>query len=121
MMSALPHTQEQSIRSAAPLFKTMVEPLRWRALNRPDGLAYNFLADGEDLEQRVTYAELDARARAVERLLQSHRARGEPVLLLYPPGLYYIAALFGCLYAGAVAVPAYPPDSGRLTRSLPRL
>ena len=38
---------------------------------------------------------------------------GERVLLLYPPGLEYVAALFGCLYAGAVAVPAYPPRFNR--------
>jgi amino acid adenylation domain-containing protein/FkbM family methyltransferase/non-ribosomal peptide synthase protein (TIGR01720 family) len=35
------------------------------------------------------------------------------VLLLYPPGLDYVAAFFGCLYAGAVAVPAYPPRRNR--------
>jgi acyl-CoA synthetase (AMP-forming)/AMP-acid ligase II len=33
--------------------------------------------------------------------------------LLYPPGLDYIAAFFGCLYAGAIAVPAYPPRNQR--------
>jgi iturin family lipopeptide synthetase A len=121
MMSALPVAEEQAARSTPPLFQTMAEPLRWRARHEPDRLAYNFLVDGEEVEERVTYAELDARARAVEQLLLSYRARGERVLLLYPPGLDYIAALFGCLYAGAVAVPAYPPDSGRLTRSLPRL
>ncbi len=66
----------------------------------------------------LTYGELDARARSIGALLQEHGARGERALLLYPPGLEYIAAFFGCLYAGAVAVPAYPP---RLNRSLPRL
>jgi acyl-CoA synthetase (AMP-forming)/AMP-acid ligase II/acyl carrier protein len=43
---------------------------------------------------------------------------GERVLLLYPSGLAYIAAFLGCLYAGAVAVPAYPP---RPNRSLERI
>jgi acyl-CoA synthetase (AMP-forming)/AMP-acid ligase II len=43
------------------------------------------------------------------------------VLLLHPPGLEYVAALCGCLYAGAIAVPAYPPDPMRLQRTLPRL
>jgi acyl-CoA synthetase (AMP-forming)/AMP-acid ligase II len=32
------------------------------------------------------------------------------VLLLFPPGLEYIAGFFGCLYAGVAAVPAYPPQ-----------
>jgi acyl-CoA synthetase (AMP-forming)/AMP-acid ligase II/acyl carrier protein len=46
---------------------------------------------------------------------------GERALLLYPPGLEFIAAFFGCLYAGVVAVPAYPPDFDRLAATLPRL
>jgi acyl-CoA synthetase (AMP-forming)/AMP-acid ligase II len=40
---------------------------------------------------------------------------GERALLLYPPGLDYLAAFFGCLYAGVVAVPAYPPRNQRNT------
>ncbi len=33
-------------------------------------------------------------------------------MLFFPPGLEFITAFFGCLYAGAVAVPVYPPRSG---------
>jgi amino acid adenylation domain-containing protein len=51
-------------------------------------------------------------------MLQRLDAAGERVLLLYPPGLEYIVAFFGCLYAGAVAVPAYPPQ---LNRPAPRI
>jgi acyl-CoA synthetase (AMP-forming)/AMP-acid ligase II len=46
---------------------------------------------------------------------------GERILLLYLPGLDFIAAFFGCLVGGAIAVPAYPPDPTRLGRTLPRL
>ncbi|MEG3957006.1 AMP-binding protein [Microcoleus sp. herbarium2] len=45
--------------------------------------------------------------------LQALGASGKRALLLYPPGLDYIAAFFGCLYAGAIAVPAYPPRNQR--------
>ncbi len=69
----------------------------------------------------MTYAELDRQARTIAAQLQRLGAAGERVLLLYPPGLTYIAAFFGCLYAGAVAVPAYPPNPARLERTLPRL
>ncbi|MDR4472726.1 MAG: AMP-binding protein [Nitrospira sp.] len=31
----------------------------------------------------------------------------------FPPGPDYVAAFFGCLYAGVVAVPAYPPQRQR--------
>ena len=43
---------------------------------------------------------------------------GERALLLYPPGLDFISAFFGCLYGGVVAVPVYPP---RRNRSLERI
>ena len=38
------------------------------------------------------------------------------VVLAYPPGLEFIAAFFGALYAGCVAVPAYPPRARTLDR-----
>src|SRR6185295_16929536 len=77
--------------------------------------------DGEDEEQPLTYGELDRQARAIAAKLQALGAAGQRVLLLYPPELGYVAAYFGCLYAGAIAVPAYPPDPSRLSRTLPRL
>jgi acyl-CoA synthetase (AMP-forming)/AMP-acid ligase II/acyl carrier protein len=77
--------------------------------------------DGEAREVSITNGELDARARAIACMLKERGLHGERMLLLYPPGLELIAALFGCLYAGNVAVLAYPPDPGRLGRTLPRL
>ncbi|MGK3992297.1 non-ribosomal peptide synthase/polyketide synthase [Sorangium sp. So ce1024] len=100
---------------------TLVDLLRFRATEQPDRLAYNFLLDGETQEATLTYAQLDRRARAIGATLESRGARGARVLLLFPPGLEYAAAVLGCLYAGAVAVPAYPPDPARLGRTLPRL
>ncbi|RYZ43412.1 MAG: hypothetical protein EOO72_06875 [Myxococcaceae bacterium] len=100
---------------------TLVELSRRRAEERPDQLAYTFLVDGDTEEAHLTYGDLDRRARAIGAALQARGAQGERVLLLYPPGLEYVAAFVGCLYAGAVAVPAYPPDPMRLARTLPRL
>jgi acyl-CoA synthetase (AMP-forming)/AMP-acid ligase II len=88
---------------------TLIEILRWRALHQPDQRAYAFLSDGESQGAHLSYAELDLKARAIGALLQEMKLAGERVLLLYPPGLEYIAALFGCFYAQAIAVPAYPP------------
>lgn len=98
--------------------ETFIELLRRRALEQPGQRAYTFLLDGEVEERRLTYAELDRQARSIAALLQSLCNEGERALLLYPPGLDYIAAFFGCLYAGVIAVPAYPP---RNDRALPRL
>jgi acyl-CoA synthetase (AMP-forming)/AMP-acid ligase II len=97
---------------------TLVDLLRWRAADHPDRLVYTFLTDGESTEVPITYAQLDQHARAIAAALQSLAAPGERALLLYQPGLDYIAAFFGCLYAGIVAVPAYPP---RLNRSITRV
>jgi acyl-CoA synthetase (AMP-forming)/AMP-acid ligase II len=74
---------------------------------------YTFLADGETETASMSYAELDRRARAIAGHLQGRGVAGQPVLLVYPPGLDYIAAFFGCVYAGALAVPAYPPLNER--------
>ena len=100
---------------------TLVELLRWRATNFSDYRAYTYLKDGETDELLMTYADLDQRARAIGAWLQSLGAKGERALLIYPPGIDYIVAFFGCLYAGVTAVPAYPPDPTRLNRTLPRL
>ena len=92
---------------------TGVDLLRYRCLHQPDQLAFTFLEDGEAESDRLTYSELDRRSRAIAAQLQALGASGERALLLYPPGLDYIAAFFGCLYAGAIAVPAYPPRNQR--------
>lgn len=98
--------------------QTFVDLLRHRAEETPDHPIYTFLLNGEQETASLTYQELDRHARAIAALLQSFHAQGERVLLLYPPGLEFIAAFFGCLYAGAIAVPAYPP---RNQRHLPRI
>ena len=99
-------------------FSTLIEILRWRALQQPEQKAFSFLQNGEVEGSNLTYGELDSKARAIAALLQTQEASGERALLLYPPGLEFIAAFFGCLYARVVAVPAYPP---RLNRPMPRL
>jgi acyl-CoA synthetase (AMP-forming)/AMP-acid ligase II len=98
---------------------TLIDLLGWRAAHQPEREAYTFLGDGEAEERSVNYRELERQARSVASRLQSAGvAAGERVLLLYPPGLEYITAFLGCLYAGVIAVPAYPP---RLNRPMSRL
>ncbi len=99
---------------------TLVELLRSRALKHPDKVAASFLHD-ENLEVVLTYGGLDCKARAIAAVLQNLRIRGERALLVFPPGLEFIAAFFGCLYADVVAVPTYPPHPARLNRTLPRM
>jgi acyl-CoA synthetase (AMP-forming)/AMP-acid ligase II len=88
-----------------PPFAVVTDLLRHYASETPDADAFRFLANGEDLTDRVTYAGLDLRARSIAAALRSAGVVDQPVLLAYPPGLEFIGALFGCLYAGAIAVP----------------
>ncbi|MDF5706508.1 MAG: amino acid adenylation domain-containing protein [Nostoc sp. S4] len=96
-------------------YETIVDILRYRSLKTPHAQAFTFLEDGETIELTLTYDELDRRSRAVGAQLQALGLSGERAILLYPPGLDYLIAFFGCLYAGVVAVPAYPPRNQRNT------
>ena len=109
---------ESTLMCEVDVRQTLVEVLRGRLPELVNRTAYTFLVDGESEEISLTYGELDTRARAIAARLQELGAYGERVLLLYPPDLEYIAAFFGCLYAGAVAVPVFAP---RANRSLSRL
>ncbi|MGE3271800.1 MAG: AMP-binding protein, partial [Chloroflexota bacterium] len=97
---------------------SLVDVLHWRADHQPDQLAYTFLVDGDETVASWTYRQLDLRARAIAAHLQARGAVGERVVLVCPPGLEYTAAYWGCLYAGAIAVPAYPPRVTRTTDTL---
>jgi natural product biosynthesis luciferase-like monooxygenase protein len=101
------------------LFSNLVEGLQYRAMYSGDKVAYTFLIDGEEESGSLTFRELDFRARLIAANLQRHARPGERALLVYASGLEYVAAFFGCLYAGVIAVPVYPPRAnGNLSRLL---
>ena len=93
--------------------RTFCHLLRARAQEHGDRPLCTFLADGESTTEILTYGELDRRARQIGGWLQLQGSAGKPVLLVFPQGLDFVAAFFGCLYAGAIAVPAYPPRRNR--------
>ncbi len=107
-----------SLSRASRRFASLADPLELRATVEAGSVVYTFLAEGEEAAAHWTCGGLDAAARAVAARLVEFEGSGERALLLYPPGLEFIAAFFGCIYAGAIAVPAYPP---RLNRTDPRL
>lgn len=94
---------------------TLVESLRRRADREPERIVYRFLEDGEVERASRTYAELDERARAIARAIALHARPGEVALLLHSVGLEFLDALFGCFYAGVIAVPVQAPASLRKT------
>jgi acyl-CoA synthetase (AMP-forming)/AMP-acid ligase II len=90
-------------------YSTLIDLLQYRAKTQSGQIAYRFIRQGTTEIDRITYQELDQQAKAIAASLQSLSILGEQALLLYPPGLEFITAFFGCLYAGVIAVPAYPP------------
>jgi acyl-CoA synthetase (AMP-forming)/AMP-acid ligase II len=92
---------------------TLLDLLCNHVENKPNKRAYTFLKDGEQESDYLTYSQLSERAKAIAVQILILVNPGDRALLLYPPGLNYITAFLGCLYAGVVAVPAYPPRPNR--------
>lgn len=96
----------------------LVDLLSHRMRYQPEDIAYTYLVNGEDEQVHITYKELDRQARAIAAWLQTRGLSERRALMFYPPGLEFMAAFFGCLYANVVPIPLYPP---RLNQSLSRV
>src|SRR5215213_1490630 len=99
--------------AVSPHFSTLVDLLEWRARIQAERVAYTFLVDNGIARINLSWGQLHRKAQLIGQRLTDMDAAGKTVLLLYPSDLEYVAAFFGCLYAGAIAVPAYPPHMNR--------
>ena len=92
---------------------TMREVLYERASHTPEAVAVSFLEVHKSSERLVslTYSALDQRARAIAARLRMHLQPGDRAALLHTPGLAFVEAFFGCVYAGVIAVPLAPPHA----------
>ena len=79
--------------------------------------AYKYLSD-DGMVSSLTLGQLDQAGSGDCAWLQDRCSIGDRVLLVYPPGLEFVTAFFGCLYAGALPVPATYPKP---RRPMPRL
>ena len=100
---------------------TLIDLLRDRAAAQPADLAYTFLDDGERCGESMTWEQLERRSRAVAAAIMQRVEPGTRVLLMFPPSLDFVPAFFATLYAGAIAVPTYPPSGARADRTIARL
>ncbi len=96
-----------------PTFCSIDEILRYRAQETPEAIAYTFLSGSAQVEITLAYALLDERARAIAHALQRGGFESSRALLMFDPGPGFASAFFGCLYAGVVAVPVFPPHRNR--------
>ncbi len=99
----------------------LIDMLRERAAVQPADLAYTFLDSGEQEGARLTWSELDQRSRAIGAAISAQASAGARVIVMCPPGLDFVGAFFGCLYAGTIAVPTYPPAGAQSDRHVTRL
>lgn len=112
---------QHEVRPGRDSWSTLADLLQDRGRRQPNRPAYSFLVDGKSQRIDMNYGELDGRAAAIASQLASVAEVGDRAMLLYRPGLDFIAALFGCFYAGVAAVPCYPPYPVRPEPALPRL
>ena len=98
-------------------YRTIIERLQELAKERPDEIVYRYIEDEKNPPITLTYAEVDREARKIASSLLKNCRPGDRALMLYPAGLEFVTAFYGCLYAGLVAVPAYPPRKNqKITR-----
>jgi acyl-CoA synthetase (AMP-forming)/AMP-acid ligase II/acyl carrier protein len=93
----------------------LLDLFRRNAVSRAERAAFIFLGDGENVSKTITFAALARRAEQAAKKLRAHADPGDRALLLLEPGLAYVDAFLGCLWAGIVAVPAYPPRKNSRT------
>jgi acyl-CoA synthetase (AMP-forming)/AMP-acid ligase II len=78
-----------------------------------DKVAYAFMEDGDKVTDTVSFADMVQRAHAVAVELRRRAPVGSRILLLYPSCIDYMVGFFGCLCAGMIAVPIFPPRNSR--------
>jgi acyl-CoA synthetase (AMP-forming)/AMP-acid ligase II/acyl carrier protein len=100
------------VDSGRPEGPTLVEMLKFRSQSFPDRVAFQFLEDHRD-SRTITYRQLDHSARRIAAALQERFEPGSSAAIVFPPGLGFVEAFFGCVYAGIVSIPATYPKPRR--------
>ena len=109
------------MRPVASSIASLSDLLALRAVEQGANRAYTFLESGEQEVDRITWLDLDRRSRSLAAAIRDRVDPGARVLLLFPPGLEFVSALFGAFRARTIAVPAYPPSGTRSDRVAARL
>lgn len=103
--------------------EVVVDELKRKAVGKwRKKIVYTFLDDRGKESVNYTYEDIDKAARRIAATLQTEGSvqKGDRVMLCYPPGLDFAMGFWGCLYAGAIGIPVYPPYPGTLAKDLPK-
>lgn len=96
---------------------TLASVLLDRVQAYPEKIAFEYLRSNGESAGLLSYGELLIRATAIAAYLQREFLPGERLLLIFPPGLDFIASFFGCLLAAMVPVPLAPPGRHDVLRA----
>lgn len=95
-----------------PAYRSLNAVMRQHFAGAPHQIAFTFNSgDGEP--ERYSYAQFEHSVLALASDLTARKLSGSRALLLFNPGYDYVVAFFGCLFAGVIAVPAFPPMTNR--------
>jgi acyl-CoA synthetase (AMP-forming)/AMP-acid ligase II len=90
-------------------FRSLVALLARRAAEQADDRAYVFVSDRGAEEAVLSFRQLHDAAGALASRLTAAARPGDRAVLVFPPGLEFMVAFFGCLMAGIIAVPMMMP------------
>src|SRR3954469_18798014 len=101
----------------------LVDYLEHWVATKPDDTLYGFLDGRGEVADCYSFRRLHDRSceLAAHFAATARIGYGSTVLLVYPPGLDFIAAFFACARLGAVPVPVQPPDASGVVGGLERL
>eukprot|EP01038_Epipyxis_sp_PR26KG_P004426 gene4426-6260_t len=77
---------------------------------QPNKTLYSFLDDYGDVTHSYTYQDLYNRSQLLKSHLQNKYPPNTRILLVFPPSIDFIIGFIGCLLAGMIAVPTFPPN-----------
>jgi len=99
---------------------SLLESINYWTSKQPNKQALSFLDDDGEMVVSLTYKDVFEKSIQLANHLKfvAKINEGERVVLVYPPSLDFIIAFLGCLYAGIIAVPTFPPDPSRLNKDL---
>lgn len=89
--------------------KTIAEIIQYRAKNEPSKEAFTYLLDGDEDVMQWSYLDLKNAVAHVSDAIQPFINKGDRIILLFEPGLQFIAAYLATISSGAIAVPCHPP------------
>lgn len=101
-----------------PELQTIASIIEYRAATEPNKEAFTYLLDGDDEVVTWNYNDLKNAVAQVADVLRENVKTGDRVLLLFEPGLSFIAGYLATVSSGAIAVPCHPPMGSRQVKRL---